>query len=165
MGGGSGRGGVCCIWPAAFLDRMDGRLQRDRKRLHDYYHALVRESEKKKARGHAPPDPEKIEATKRAVGLELRRKLAELDERYAMEAALAAGRSRPHRSARVGGGLVGVPQAGAQDAHGLLESAAEAVRARFVAAVCGDSAFAVAFSNEEVEPLCQGCNSIRRPSS
>ena len=73
---------------AAFLDRMDARLQRDRKRLHDYYHALLRESEKKKARGHAQPDPEKVEATKRAVNLELRRKLAELDERYAMAAAL-----------------------------------------------------------------------------
>ena len=60
---------------AAFLDRMDARLQRDRKRLHDYYHALLRESDKKKARGNAPPDPEKVEATKRAVDLELRRKL------------------------------------------------------------------------------------------
>ena len=73
---------------AAFLDRMDTRLQRDRKRLHDYYHALLRESERKKARGHAQPDPETVKATKRAVNLELRRKLAELDERYAMEATL-----------------------------------------------------------------------------
>jgi hypothetical protein len=64
---------------AAFLDRMDARLQRDRKRLRDYYHALLRESEKKKPRGHAQHDPEKVEATRRAVNLELRRKLAELE--------------------------------------------------------------------------------------
>jgi hypothetical protein len=36
---------------AAFLERMDSRLQRDRKRLHDYYHALLREANKKKTRG------------------------------------------------------------------------------------------------------------------
>ena len=70
---------------AAFLDRMDAGSVRDRKRLDDYYHALLRESEKKKARANVPPDPEKIEATQRAVNLELRRKLAELDQRYAME--------------------------------------------------------------------------------
>ena len=61
---------------AAFWDRMDARLQRDRKRLRDYYQALLRESARKKARGHAQPDPEKVEATERAVNLELRRKLA-----------------------------------------------------------------------------------------
>ena len=76
------------IWPRRFLDWMDARLQRDRKRLHDDHHALLRESDKKKARGHAQSDPEKIEATKRAVDLELRRKLGELDERYAMEQTL-----------------------------------------------------------------------------
>ena len=66
---------------------MDG-LERDRQRLREYYRALLREAEKKKPRGGAQPDPEKIEAAKRAVELELRRKLAELDERYAIEATL-----------------------------------------------------------------------------
>ena len=46
---------------AAFLDRMDARLQRDRKRLHDYYHALLRESEKKKCAGMPRPTPRKLQ--------------------------------------------------------------------------------------------------------
>jgi hypothetical protein len=149
---------------AAFFDRMDGRLQRDRKRLRDYYQALVRESEKKKARGHAPPDPEKIEATKRAVGLELRRKLAELDERYAMEAVL-----RPVVLVRTKTPALAVDvsvfRKQAHKMHTVYWNPLVKQFDPFRCSVCGESTFAVAFSNEEVEPLCQGCNSIRRPSS
>ena len=74
---------------ADFLERMDNRLLRDRKRLHDYYHALLRESTKKKSRSSTPPDPETANAAHRAVQLELHRKLIELDDRYATTATLS----------------------------------------------------------------------------
>ena len=116
---------------ADFFGRMDARLAADRRRLREYYGALVREAEhkNKKTRSGESPDPEKLAAKKRAVDLELRRKLAELDERYAMEAVLeplvlgAYGTSRAgHRSSRAA-------QACPADARRLLEPALEATRA------------------------------------
>jgi len=142
---------------AAFLDRMDARLQRDRKRLHDYYHALLRESDKKKARGHAQPDPEKVEATKRAVDLELRRKLGELDERYAMEATL-----RPVVLVRMEVPVLAVDlSVFRKQAHKIHTVYWNPLLKQFeplCCSGCGDVAFTVAFTNETVEPLCPKCN-------
>ena len=141
---------------AAFLNRMDARLQRDRKRLHDYYHALLRESEKKKARGHAPPDPEKLEATRRAVSLELRRKLAELDERYAIAAAL-----RPVVLIRTEVPVLAVDlsvyRKQAHRKHTVYWNPLIKQFEPLCCSRCGQGAFAAAFSNETVEPICQKC--------
>ena len=135
---------------------MDARLQRDRKRLHDYYHALLRESERKKARGHAQPDPEKVEATKRAVNLELRRKLAELDERYAMEATL-----RPVILVRTEVPVLAVDlsvfRKQAHRKHTVYWNPLLKQFEPLRCSGCGDAAFAVAFTNETVEPLCSKC--------
>jgi hypothetical protein len=141
---------------AAFLDRMDARLQRDRKRLRDYYHALLRESEKKKARGHAQPDPEKVEATRRAVNLELRRKLAELDERYAIAAKL-----RPVILIRTEVPVLAVDlsvfRKQAQKKHTIYWNPLLKHFEPLACSRCGDSTFTVAFANETVEPLCPKC--------
>ena len=142
---------------AAFLDRMDGRLVRDRKRLDDYYRALVRESEKKKVRGNAQPDPEKVEATKRAVNLELRRKLAELDERYAMEAAL-----RPVVLIRTEAPVLAVDlsvfRKQAHKKHTVYWNPLLKQFDPLACSRCGEGAFSVAFTNKTVEPLCPQCN-------
>lgn len=146
------------LWELAapFVARMDDRLARDRKRLNDYYRALVRESEKKKGRAGAAPDPEKIEATKRAVDLELRRKLAELDERYAMEATLrpvALVRTRvPVIAADI---LVFRKQA--QRTHRLYWNPLVKQFEPLACGQCGAGTYAVAFANETVEPLCPKC--------
>ena len=141
---------------AAFLDRMDGQLQRDRKRLDEYYRALLRESEKKKARGHAQPDPEKVEATKRAVNLELRRKLAELDERYAMEATL-----RPVILIRMKVPVLAVDlsvfRKQAHRKHTVYWNPLLKQFEPLRCSGCGETAFTMAFTNQEVEPLCQKC--------
>ncbi len=90
---------------AEFVRRIEQRLERDRKRLQDYYRALSREADGSKRRAAAAPTPEEIAAKKRAVDLELRRKLAEMNENYALRAVLrplvcgqgsssGAGRSR-----------------------------------------------------------------------
>jgi hypothetical protein len=73
---------------AEFGRRIEQRLERDRKRLHDYYRALSREADGSKRRAATVPSPDEIVAKKRAVDLELRRKLAELNENYTLRAEL-----------------------------------------------------------------------------
>ncbi len=85
-GGGPGDPAGAERQPTSSSAAWTARIQRDRRRLREYYGALLREADHKKPRGGVKPDPEKIAARKRAVDLELRRKLAELDERYADDA-------------------------------------------------------------------------------
>jgi hypothetical protein len=142
---------------AAFLDRMDARLQRDRKRLHDYYRALLRESHNKKSRGNAQPDREKVEAAERAVDLELRRKLGELDERYAMEATL-----RPVVLVRTEVPVLAVDlsvfRKQAHKTHTIYWNPLLKQFEPLCCGGCGEGVFAVAFANETVEPLCSKCH-------
>ncbi|MFO0868895.1 MAG: hypothetical protein U0935_08070 [Pirellulales bacterium] len=80
-----------------FVRRIEQRLERDRQRLRDYYRALAREANgSSRRRTSTPLDADGMAARKRAVDLELRRKLAELTERYAFVAQL-----RPLTLARV----------------------------------------------------------------
>jgi hypothetical protein len=63
----------------AFVGRLAVRRERDRKRLRDYYHALLAPS----GRGRPAPalNLEEVESRRRAVDQELKRKLDEVDER------------------------------------------------------------------------------------
>lgn len=67
-----------------FLERAEQRRKRDHKRLRDYYGALRKEAGAVNKRTKTTPDQEEVKARERAVELELRRKLAETDERYAI---------------------------------------------------------------------------------
>jgi len=139
-----------------FLDRMDGRLGRDRRRLREYYNALLRENHHKKSRSQTKPDPEKQEARERAVKLEMRRKATELDERYAIDLtlepvvltrmeipALAIDLSVERKRARRKHTVYWNP---------LLKQLEPICCTR-----CGSGTFSVAFTNEEVDPLCGKC--------
>jgi len=141
---------------AEFFNRMDQRRERDRKRLQDYYRALLRESEKKKARSQARPDPEKVEASRRAVELELRRKLSELDERYAMTASV-----RPVLLIRTETPALAVDLSVVRkQAHRIHTIYWNPLLKQFEplrCARCGLPVFSVAFANESVEPLCAKC--------
>ena len=66
--------------------RLEARLERDRRRIRDYYHALLDETGPASSRMRS--DPVKTEEKRRAVQLELRRKLLELDERFALRLSL-----------------------------------------------------------------------------
>lgn len=72
----------------SFLQRTEQRRKRDHKRLRDYYDSLRKEAGAVNKRTKIVPDPEDVANKERAVALELRRKLAEMDERYAMHGAL-----------------------------------------------------------------------------
>jgi hypothetical protein len=149
---------------AGFFQRMDSRLARDRKRIRDYYQALLPETDLKKARAHAhaPPDPEKLAAKKRAVDLELRRKLAELDARYAMQATLAPAIVLRTQMSVVAAELsVFRKQAHAMRTaywNPLLKQLEPIACSR-----CGEGTFAVAFTNDEVQPLCTNCTARPEP--
>jgi hypothetical protein len=139
-----------------FLARMDSRLERDRKRLREYYGALAREAKSKKARGAAQPDPEKIAAQQRAVQLELRRKLIELEDRYAIEATL-----RPVVLVRTEVPALAVDllvcRKQWQKRHTAYWNALLKKFEPMPCSYCGSGAFTLAFANESVEPLCAAC--------
>ena len=78
---------------AKFVNRIEVRLERDRKRLQDYYRTLSQQASGSKRRTAAVASPEEIAAKKQAVDLELRRKLLELNEHYALRASPASGSS------------------------------------------------------------------------
>ena len=74
-------------WAAAlraspFLTRLEARLERDRRRIREYYEALLEEASP--ARARTAVDPAKLEEKRRAVDVELQRRLMELEERYAL---------------------------------------------------------------------------------
>ena len=144
------------VLAAEFIGRMDSRLQRDRKRLREYYGALFREAKNKKARGNVQPDPGKLEARKRAVRLELRRKLSELDERYAMEAVL-----RPLILIRTEIPALALDLAvfrkRSQRKHTAYWNPLLKRFEPLCCSRCGAESFSLAFTNEDVEPLCPTC--------
>jgi len=151
-----------------FFDRMDSRLGRDRKRLREYYNALLRESSHKKSQSQTKPDAEKFnagkpetgtsEAREKAVKLEMRRKIAELDERYAMDLtlepvvltrleipALAIDLSVDRKRAKRKQTVYWNP---------LLKQLEP-----ICCTGCGCGTFSVSFTNEEVKALCGKCDS------
>lgn len=144
-----------------FLARMDSRLQRDRKRLQNYYGSLFREAGRKKPRGKAEEDPDKIAAKKRAVRLEFHRKLAELDERYAMQAVLTPV-VLMRTELPVLAVDVTVLRKRAQRGHTVCWNPLLKQFEPMACSVCARGTFAVTFTNESVEPLCTKCGSTPR---
>lgn len=141
---------------AQFVARLESRLDRDRRRLRDYYGALLREENTRKRRTATEDDAQKHLAKRRAVELELGRKLAELDERYAIQAeltpivlirfsvqALAIHCEVFRKQARKMRVIYWNPL--------LKELEPLSCHA------CGRSAFSIAFTNIDVEPLCSEC--------
>ena len=141
---------------AGFVARLESRLTRDRRRLRDYYQAVLRETKAKLAKSKTEEEAHKQEDLSRAVNLELRRKLLELDDRYAIAAALAplvlvrtelpvlaleceVRRRQSHRTHTV----YWNPLLKEIEPMGCHQ--------------CGASIFAVAFTDNDVAPLCSTC--------
>jgi len=137
---------------AAFIERLESRLRRDRKRLKDYYNALLRDTKESGAKENA----DGLEAKRRAVELELRRKTSELEERYRIQVALT-----PLTLVRLEMPALAVQcdvfRKQARKQHTLywnpLLTALEPLRC----SNCGAGAFAVAFTDDTVEPKCAAC--------
>jgi hypothetical protein len=140
----------------SFLARMDARLARDQKRLKDYYSALLKEAGAVNRRTKNAPTPEATAAKREAVQLELRRKQAEVRERYAMSAtltpialvrcqlpALAVQLDVTRKQSRCERVLYWNP----------LLKALEPMACEH----CGSGIFCVYFTEEDVAPLCRAC--------
>ena len=136
-----------------FLDRMDGRLKRDQRRLREYYNALLREAHHKKIK----PDAEKQEARQRAVKLELRRKASELDERYAMELTLNPVVLTRMELPALAIDL-SVQRKRARRKHTVYWNPLLKQLEPICCNGCGCGTFSVAFTNEDVDPLCLKCS-------
>ncbi|MGE5192133.1 MAG: hypothetical protein ACM3U2_06480, partial [Deltaproteobacteria bacterium] len=139
---------------AEFIRRMEGRLARDRKRLEDYYRALLRESGGSHRRRSAPaPDPAQQESKTRAVQLELRRKLGELEERYTMQA-----RAEPIALVRTTIPALAIPIAvqrkAALQTHTIYWNSLLKQFEPLACSACGHGVFSLAFTNDEVAPVC-----------
>lgn len=140
----------------AFVERLEGRLGRDRKRLQDYYRALLWGDRKRSARKGDEENPAQKEAKSKAVKLELHRKLAELDERYACRVDLT-----PLALVRTDCPTLAVR------CHVLRRSAARLYTIFWnplskeleplCCSHCGTSTFSLASSDDKVAPLCAAC--------
>jgi hypothetical protein len=141
---------------AEFVRRIEQRLERDRKRLQDYYRALAREAGGSKRRAATLPSPEEVAARKKAVDLELRRKLAELHENYALRAEL-----RPIALARVRLPVLVVPVAiqrkQATRPYRLYWNSLARELEPLTCNRCHRPTFSPSFTNETVDLLCSSC--------
>ncbi len=139
-----------------FVRRVEARQQRDRKRLQEYYSALSREAHGSKRRAAAVSSPEEIAAKKKAVDLELRRKLAELNENYALRAEL-----RPLVVARVRLPALVVPvviqRKQAIRDYSLYWNSLLKKFEPLSCSRCRRSTFSATFTNETVDLLCASC--------
>ncbi len=141
---------------AEFIHRLDQRLERDRKRVRDYYRALAREADGSKRRAAAPPSSDEIAAKKRAVDLELRRKLVELNEHYALCAVL-----RPVVVATVRLPALVVPvliqRRRASCKYHLYWNSLLKNFEPLACTRCHRATFSATFTNETVELQCDSC--------
>lgn len=139
-----------------FIARSELRLAREQKRLKDYYRSLGSEATPKARKGVATPSADDVAAKKRAVDLELRRKLGELSERYVMRAEL-----RPLVLFRVAIPVVTVPinvqRKQATRSHTIYWNSIQKKFEPFGCSVCLTPVYNVYFTNETVEPRCPSC--------
>lgn len=140
---------------APFVARMEARLERDRARLREYYGALL-EEQNHPGRTRKEIGPEEREASQRVVELELRRKLAELRERYAIGAHIT-----PVALVRTRMTVLAVDCM-------VLRRKARAIRRLYWNPLikqfeplrchrCDAAIYAVGFSDDNVEPTCAAC--------
>jgi len=142
-----------------FFARIDQRLQADRKRLREYYGAMLKESAKPNRRTKHVPTESELADRERAVKLELQRKLGELDERFAI-----CGYLRP----------VAVAECQIPSSVIELEVQRKAAKRMFrvywngmlkkleplACSKCGLGSFNLWFANETVDPVCNKCNNV-----
>jgi hypothetical protein len=145
-----------------FIARLESRLQRDRDRLRAYYNALLREAKAKLSRSKTGEEPKKYHDQKRAVAMELQRKLFELEERYTIRAELS-----PIALLRVNMPALAiechVQRKQAHKRHTLYWNPILRSVEPMCCRACGAGTFSVAFTDVQVEPLCSACIPKRGP--
>ncbi len=141
---------------AAFLRKMEGRIERDRDRLKNYYDSLLKESEKTKRRTAKPMSEQDKLAKRETVRMELARKLDELDERYATTAEIAPV-ACISLEIPVLIGEIQVTRRKDSQLHRITWNPLTRQLEPMRCGGCGDQMFAVAFTDQTVEPRCLTC--------
>lgn len=139
-----------------FIRRIDSRHERDRKRLKDYYSALIREAKTPNRRTKSIPSPEELETKTTAVQLELTRKLAEQKERYAIQAIL-----KPVALAEITLPAVAIDiqiqrKAAVRDFRIYWNSVLRRLEP-LACSQCDRATYQLWFANDSVNPLCKTC--------
>ncbi len=138
-----------------FTNRMETRRERDRKRLRDYYGALLN-AEPLKRKNLTPPSPEQLADRNRAVQLELQRKLAELDERYEMEGVIT-----PVTMASLKLNILAVDitvqRRRNERKYQIFWNPLIKQFEPLACSRCGDGIYSLAFTDEDVAPVCTSC--------
>lgn len=139
-----------------FIQRTEQRLERDRKRLRDYYRSLLRQDAAKTSRGDVRESVEADANRKRAVELELQRKLDELIERYTIRAELT-----PIAVVRCSVPALEIPvRIQRLKAIGTRNVYWNSLLRKFEPLICdqcGISTQCVSFTNETLETRCDEC--------
>ena len=138
---------------AGFVSRMESHLDRDKKRLRDYYGALLANDDRRKhARKDLELNAEELRAKNRAVHLELRRKQQELLERYAITVRL-----RPIAVLRVDMPALAIPievmRKKARAFHVIYWNPLLKALEPMCCSRTGEEIFAVAFTDDTVAPV------------
>jgi hypothetical protein len=141
----------------AFLARIDKRLQADRKRLREYYGAMLKESTRPGRRTRNIPTGEELADRERAVQLELKRKLLELDERFSASATL-----RPIAVAEclIPSSVIDleIQRKTARRTFRLFWNGLLRKLEPFPCSMCHQGAFNFWFTNDTVDPVCNRCH-------
>ncbi len=142
---------------ASFLARMDQRWLADRRRLRDYYNAMLRESTQSNRRTKQTPTATELEDRQRIVKLELQRKLSELDERFAISGDLCPIAVAEFRipSAVI---ELEVQRKSAKRIFRLYWNGSNRRLEPLECSQCHTGAYNLWFSNTGVEPICTACH-------
>lgn len=139
-----------------FVQRVRGRLEREQRRIRDYYGTLLRQTKARMQKSKTDKDVEKQKDLAQAIELELRRKLLELDQQYDLQ-----GELQPILLARIG-----MPTLFAD--YSIVRRKARRTLRIFWNPIlkaieplgchlCGESVFSVHFLDDALEPTCGDC--------
>ena len=142
--------------PTSSLRRMDGRIERDRRRLREYYGALLRETDPRKPGGgaHTRSGEDRRPETGRRPGTSPQAGRTRRALRGPCN--LGTAGADPHRDPNAGGRSVGASQACRAKAHRILEPAGQTARAALLQPMRCKHVFRGVHRRRRV-PLCADC--------
>jgi hypothetical protein len=140
----------------SFIERAEQRWDRDRRRLKDYYRALRRDLAAPNRRTKSTLSPEDVAAKERIVDLELKRKLLEIDERYAFQLTVSPTAVAEVQLSTVAVDL-DVQRKSAVRPYRIYLNPTSRKFERILCDRCHTPHYRLWFTNEDVESRCEGC--------
>ena len=149
---------------ASFLDRVDQRLARDRKRLRDYYKAIEREAKTPNRRTKVAPTADEIASKIQAVELEMKRKILELDERFMLDACIKPI-ALVHCQIPTVAIEVDIQRKSSTRMYRVYWNPLRKSVEPLACSRCGEASFNFWFTNETVDALCNTCHTATKETN